>query len=62
MTSLAYRGLPQWLSSNESACSVGDVGLIPGQEDIMEEEVETHFIIPAQKNFHGQRSLGGYTS
>ena len=23
-------GLPRWLSSKESACTAGDVGLIPG--------------------------------
>ena len=65
MTRLTYRGLPQWLSSNESACSAGDagdLGLIPSQEDIMEEEMATHFSIPAHKNSHGQRSLVGYTS
>ena len=62
MTRLTLRGLPQWLSGNESACSAGDLGLIPSQKDIMEEEMETHFSIPTQKNSHGQRSLVGYTS
>ena len=65
MTRLTYRGLPQWLSSNESACSAGDagdLGLITSKEDITEEEMSTLFSIPAQKNSHGQRSLVGYTS
>ena len=28
--SLSLRGLPQWLSGQESNCNAGDIGLIPG--------------------------------
>ena len=30
ITSPNQKGLPQWLSSKESACNAGDTGLIPG--------------------------------
>ena len=39
---------------------MGDVGLILGQEDPLEEEVETHSSILAGKS-HAQRSLLGYS-
>ena len=42
--------LLQWLSSEESACSAGaagDAGLIPGQEDSLEEGMATHSSILA---------------
>ena len=29
---LVVFGLPRWLSGKESACNVGDLGLIPGLE------------------------------
>ena len=34
----------------ESACSAGDQGLIPGQEDPLEEEMATHSSILAWKS------------
>ena len=40
-----YYGLPRWLSGGESASDAGetgDVDLISGQEDILEEEMATH--------------------
>ena len=37
-----------------------DVGLIPGQEDPLEEEMATHSSNPAGEP-HGQRSLVGYS-
>ena len=36
------RDLPQWLSSEESACSARDVGRSLGREDPPKEEVATH--------------------
>ena len=42
-----------------SAGDMGDVGLIPGWEDALEEGVATHSSILAWK-FRGQRSLEGY--
>ena len=37
-----------------------DMGLIPGQEDPLEEEMATHSVFSPGK-FHGQRSLVGYS-
>jgi len=31
-----------WLSGRESACNAGDVGLILGQEDPLQKDMETH--------------------
>ena len=35
-------GLLWWFSRKESACSAGNTGSISGQEDPLEEEMETH--------------------
>ena len=55
--------IPQWLSGKESTCNAGDtedVGLIPGSEDPLEKGMATHSsILPGE--FHGQRSLVGYS-
>ena len=43
-------GLPWWLSGKESACHAGataDLGLIPGWEDLLEEEMAVHCSILA---------------
>ena len=40
---------PQWLSSEEFVCNVGEVGLIPGGEDPLEEDMATHSSILAWK-------------
>ena len=34
----SLKGLPRWLSGKESACSAGDVDLLPGQEDPLEKQ------------------------
>ena len=34
--------LPWWLRGKASACYVGDLGLILGQEDPLEKEMATH--------------------
>ena len=56
-------GLPWWCSSKESACNAGaagDKGLILGREDPLEECMATHSsILPGE--FHGQKSLAGYS-
>ena len=44
----------------ESACNVGDLGSIPGSEDPLEKGMATHSSILAGE-FHGQRSLAGYS-
>ena len=44
------KGLPWWLSGKESACNAGasgDVGLIPGQEDLLEKGMATQSSILA---------------
>jgi len=40
-----------------------DTGLIPGQEELLEEEMATHWRRPASwpGKSHGQRSLAGYS-
>ena len=40
-------GFPGGSNSKESACNVGDLGLILGQEDPLEVEVATHSSIAA---------------
>ena len=40
-------GFPGGPDSKESACNVGDLGLILGWEDPLEKGVETHFSIVA---------------
>ena len=50
MISLTERGLPQWLSSKESAChagAAGDTGLIPGSGRSLEEEMAAYSSILA---------------
>ena len=47
-------------NSKESAYNVGDPGLIMGREDHLEKELATYSIfLPGE--FHGQRSLAGYS-
>ena len=57
-------GLPQWLSSKESACNAGDTGdmsSIPGSGRFPGEGNGNHASILAWKKSHGQRSLAGYS-
>ena len=48
-------GLPWWLSGKESACQVGDAGLIPGSRTWQ----PTPVFLPRKS--HRQRSLAGYS-
>ena len=41
------QGLPWWLSGKESACSSGDMGLIPDQKDSLEKGMAIHSSILA---------------
>ena len=54
-------GLPWWLSK-ESACNVGDPGLIPSVRKIpwRREWLPTRVFLPGE--FHGQRRPVGYNS
>ena len=72
-------GFPGSSDGKESACNVGDTGLIPwsgrslGQVDPLEKGMSTHSNILAWRRecpptsiflhveFHGQRSLAGYS-
>ena len=40
-------GFPGGSDSKESICNTGDLGLIPGQEDLLEDGVATHSSILA---------------
>ena len=51
---------PGGSEGKESACSVRDLGLIPGGEDLLEKEMATHSRFLLGK-LHGQRSLAGYS-
>ena len=42
-----HMGLPRWLSSKESSANAEDVGIIPGWEDPLDEEMATHFSLLA---------------
>ena len=53
-------GFPGASDSKESAHNVGDLSLIPGQEDPLEKRMQpTPVFLPVE--FHGQRSLAGYS-
>ena len=42
-------GLPRWLSSKESTCAAGDMGLIPGLGRPLKKEMATHSSVLAWK-------------
>ena len=56
---LSDQGFPGGSDGKESACNVGDLGSI-SWEDPLEKEMATHSNISAGE-FHGQRSLAGYS-
>ena len=60
-TSSSFIGLPWWLSGKESACNIGDAGLIPGLGESPRKRAQhpTPVFMPGES--HGQRSLVGYT-
>ena len=56
-------GLPWWPSGKESACNAGDLGLITGWEDPLEEGMTTHsnvlaWEIPRTEERNGLQSTG----
>ena len=58
------RGLPQWLSSEESACNVGDAGdtgSIPGSERSPRGGYGNPLQYSCWEKSHGQKSLMGYS-
>ena len=52
-------GFPGGSDGRESACSEGDLGLIPGLGRSLDKRLSTPVLLPGE--FHGQRSLAGYT-
>ena len=53
-------GLPRWLSGKESTCQCRDTGLIPGQEDPLEEEMATcPVFLPGES--HTPKRLADYS-
>ena len=50
---------PFGLDGKESACSAGDLGLIPRRGDPLEKWLPTPVFSPGE--FHGQRSLVDYS-
>ena len=54
-------GLPRWLSSKESACKAGDLGLIFGLRRSPEKEMATYSSRFLPGKSHEQRSLAGYS-
>ena len=59
---LLLSGFPGGSVSKESACSVGDLGLIPGLERSPGGGYGNPLQYSCLKNPHGQRSLAGYSS
>ena len=54
-------GLPGWLSSKESACNAGDMGLSLGGEDALEKGMATHSSVLAWR-ISGTGEPGGLPS
>ena len=54
-------GLPRCLSGKESACNVGDLGLIPGLERSTGEGNGYPLQYSGLENPHGEKSLEGYS-
>ena len=48
------------VKNKESACKVGDLGSIPGLGRPLEKAMDTHSVFWPEE-FHGQRSLVGYS-
>ena len=62
--SITYKGLPYSSDGKESACNAGDLVLIPGSGTSSREgngiiSLNTPVFLPGE--FHGQRSLAGYS-
>ena len=66
MLLLGIAGTPQWLCGKELPCRGGDVVSIPGREDPLEKEMETHssilaWEIPWTEAPGGLQSMGSQT-
>ena len=61
VTTQVFLGFPGGSDGKESACNAGDLGMIPGLGRSLEEGMATpSSVLPGE--FHGQRSLAGYSS
>ena len=57
---IIYKGIPGDSDGKEFTCNAGDLGSIPGWEDPLEKgQLPTPVFLPGE--FHGQRSLAGYS-
>ena len=56
-----YWDFPGGSVCKESACHVGNPGLIPGWGSPLEKSMATHSSIFMPGEFHGQKSLVGYS-
>ena len=54
-------GFPGGSDSKESACNSGELGLIPGWEDPLEEGIGNPLQYSCLENPHEQRSLVGHS-
>ena len=61
MGSICDKGFCGGLDGKEFACNAGDLGLIPGLGRSPGERRVTHSSILWPGEFHGQRSLVGYS-
>ena len=55
------RDSPDGSDSKGSACNAGDPGAIRDREDPLDKGMVTHASILPWREFHGQRSLTGYS-
>ena len=54
-------GIPWWLRGKESACTLGDLSLIPGSRRSAREGSGNLFQYSCLEKSHAQRSLAGYS-
>jgi len=60
LSSLHIIGFPGGSDGKKSVCNIGYPNSIPGLGSLLEKEMATHSSILARE-FHGQRSLAGYS-
>ena len=58
---LGLKGFPGGLDGKQSACNVGDLGLIPGLGRSPKGGHGNPLQYPCPENPHGQKSLAGYS-
>ena len=63
LNNIQRKGLSRWLSDKEPTCNAGDVALIPGSGNLLEEEMATYssivaWRIPWTEDSGGLQSMG----